>query len=116
MKTVGATLGVQETCLVGLLASKPPAVNHSSARTRAFDIRDLVKMAAPSQAQQAEVRARGRQIGGPPSSRRERMNRVLGANTPSVTPLVPDSSGVWVVLVLTESGVFSHVAPTTPSD
>lgn len=116
MKTVGATLGVQEACLVGLLTSKPPRVKHSSARTRAFNIRGLVEMAAPAQAQQAEVRARGRQTGGPPSSRRERMNRVLGANTPSVTLLVPDSSGVWVVLVLKESGVLSQVAPTMPSN
>lgn len=83
---------------MGLVASKPPTVKHSSARTHAFNIRGLVEMAAPSQAQQAEVRARGRQIGGPPSSRRERINRVLGANTPRAAPLVPHSSGAWVVL------------------
>lgn len=39
------------------------------------------------------------------------MNRVPGANTPSAAPLVADSSGAWVVLVLTESGVLFQATP-----
>lgn len=50
-KTMGATRRLegsvgQETCLVGLLASNPPRVTHSSGRMHAFHISGLVEMEA----------------------------------------------------------------------